>query len=342
MSASAPIDATPAVVGFSAESSDVVGSVGSRLRSWLDVPPGSAGSTEPSAVAVTRDDLALIRSDLEAAAVRAVELLGGHGDTVALPLRFPKGRVVALGSCERHAVATARESATADAGAGELSPRMLAGRALDVFVELEIAEGPVADPLEDLLSWLDACGDLDVRDQVIVAADQLPLAPLASAARAWAGLDPRWWPRTQAAAAVHLAGGAVRCDGRTDVELGGVLSGRPTVVVEVKLGRPHQTHLDEVTHYALLVALRDGVAPAAVARWYPGGAFAEMAVTAGVLHTAARRLTDAIGAWVELQVGRPPIERPGALCSWCPDAGTCPSFQPARDPYDDFGDGDHR
>jgi hypothetical protein len=291
---------------------------------------------------MSASDLALIRGDLEAAARRGVELLEGHGDSAALPLRLPKGRVVALGACERHAVAVARESARVDTGGDELSLRMLAGRALDVFVELEVSEGPVADPLEDLLSWLDAGGEFAVRDQVIAAEHDLHLGPLASAARAWSGLDPLWWPRTQASAAVHLAGGAVRCDGRTDVELGGRCSARPSVVVEVKLGRPHQVHLDEVTHYALLVALRDGFAPAAVARWYPGGALADMAVTVDVLHSAALRLADAIGAWAELHAGRPPIERPGAPCSWCPDAGECPSFEPARDPFDPFGDGDPR
>ncbi len=313
------------------------GSVAARLAEIL-VPRGSAAESGLPAE---------LRSDLESAAERAVALLDGHGldldaDGSVLPLRLPKARVVALGACERHAVAVARESTTPDAGLDELPLRMLAGRALDVYVEHEIAEGPVADPFEDLLSWLGANGEVAVRDQVIAAEGQLQLDPLASAARAWAGLDPAWWPRTQAAAAVHLAGGAVRCDGRTDVELGGGRSGRPSLVVEVKLGRPHQVHLDEVTHYALLVALRDGVAPAAVARWYPDGSLAEMSVTADVLHAAARRLADAIGAWAELQVGRPPDERPGAPCSWCPDAGECPSFLPARDPFDPFGDSEHR
>ncbi|HNA37260.1 MAG TPA: hypothetical protein PLZ72_12990, partial [Microthrixaceae bacterium] len=87
------------------------------------------------------------------------------------------------------------------------------------------------------------------------------------------------------------------------------------------------------THYALLTALRDGRAPAAVARWYPGGALATMAVTSDVLESAARRLGAAIDAWAELAVGRPPRERPGPACSWCPDAGVCPSFAPAPDPF---------
>ena len=279
-------------------------------------------------VRVDPAELDVVRADLERAAARAAQLVDGHDAPGVLPLRLPKGRVVSLSECERCALAGSRP------GQEEaVSVRQLLGRVLDVYVEHEIVEGPVADPLEDLLSWLSARGELDVRDQVVAASEDLGLAPLASAARAWAGLDPSWWPRTQATAAVHLADGAVRCEGRTDVELGGPLTGRPSVVVEVKLGRPHHGHLAEATHYALLVSLRDRRAPAAVARWYPGGALAAMPVTADVLHSAARRLADAIGVWAELQVGRTPDERPGPSCAWCPDADRCDSYLEPPDPF---------
>lgn len=304
--------------------------VADSLRPVLDVTVPRSGDGEA---------LESIREELESAAARAAELVEGHGVADGPPLRLPKRRVAALGACERHAVAVAAaEAAGRGSFAAGSSIGMLAGRALDVFVGHEIAVGPVADPLEDLLSWLDACGELDVRDEVIAAGADLQLAPLAAAARSWSGLDPMWWPRTQAAAALHLAGGRVRCEGRTDVELGGPLTGVPSVVVEVKLGRPTHGHLAEVTHYALLVALRDRTVPAAVARWYPGGALATMPVTLDVLHAAARRLSDAIGAWAELQVGRPPAERAGPVCRWCPDADRCPSFEAPPDPLDDGGD----
>lgn len=282
---------------------------------------------------VASEDLDVIRAGIEASARRAVALLGGHDRTDALPLRLPKGRIVALGVCERHALAAARVQASQSGPSSDRSSvPILRGRAIEVFVAHEIAVGVVADPFEDLLSWLGSRGELDVRDEVIAARDLLDLGPLASAARAWAGLDPLWWPRTQSSAALHLADGAVRCEGRTDVELGGPMSGRPGVVVEVKLGRPHPGHLAEVMHYSLLVALRDRAAPAVVARWYPGAALAEMAVTVDVLRSAARRVSDAIDAWAELVLGRPPAERPGPTCRWCPDADVCPSFDAATDP----------
>ena len=275
--------------------------------------------------------MAALRALLQDAAVRAVELVQGHQVVDSLPLRLPKGRVADLASCERLAVARFAEPRD-DA----VSVPVLRGMALDRFVLHELCVGPVADPYEDLLSMLDAQADFTTRDQVIAAEDQIDLAPLAGAARDWAGLDPSWWPRTQTAAAVHLAAGSVLCEGRVDVELGGPLTGRPGVVVEVKTGRPHHGHLAEVTHYALLVTLRDRAAPALVARWYPGGALAHLGVTADLLHSAASRLAAAIGTWAELQVGRTPTETSGPACGWCPHADVCPSAVPPDDPLADL------
>lgn len=292
-------------------------SVAEQLAELLSVAPRPVDDDAPAA----------LRSLLEDASTRAVELLDGHDAADRLPLRLPKGRVAELAACERFAVA--RHTAPHD---GPSSVPMMRGIALDRYVLHELAVGPVADPLEDLLSMLDAQADHAMRDQVIAAADRLELGPLAGAARDWAGIEPSWWPRTQTVAAVHLADGRVLCEGRVDVELGGPLTDRPGVVVEVKTGRPHRTHLAEVTHYALLVTFRDGRAPALVARWYPGGSLAHLPVTADVLRSAALRLAAAIGTWAELHAGRPPTETAGPACAWCPHADLCPSARPPSDP----------
>jgi hypothetical protein len=123
-----------------------------------------------------------------------------------------------------------------------------------------------------------------------------------------------------------LADGAVVSAGRVDVELGGPLTGRPSLVVEVKSSvGVRADHAAEAYLYALLVALRDLEAPVAVALWYPGGAVVDFPVAAGTLRAAAARLADGIGTWSELVAGRPPRESPGPWCRWCPDADRCPS-----------------
>ncbi|MFZ4519114.1 MAG: hypothetical protein ACOYOP_12045 [Microthrixaceae bacterium] len=282
-------------------------------------------------------ELQPLRDRLDSAAERAVALLEGHSAEGALPLRLPKGRVLDLLTCERLAVAR-----HAGGDHTEAAPvALLRGQAMDRFVQHELHGGPVADPLEDLLAMVEAEGDLDLHHELSAAGDALQLGPLATAARDWAGTDPAWWPRTQSAAAVHLADGLVRCEGRIDVELGGPLTGRPSVVVEVKVGRPHSSHLAEATHYSLLVALRDGVAPALLGRWYPGSSLAHQVVTFDTLDSAARRLADMIVTWAQLQAGRPAAERPGPGCGWCPDADRCGSFRPPPDPFevDPMGEG---
>ncbi len=108
--------------------------------------------------------------------------MGEGPAAIGLPLRLPKGRVIALTDCERFAFASARPDPAPELDDPPL--RLLAGRALDVYVEHEIVEGPIGHPLEDLLSWLDAEGEHDVRDQVIAAGDRLQLERLASSARA--------------------------------------------------------------------------------------------------------------------------------------------------------------
>ena len=293
-------------------------SVAEQLDELLVRPPPPVSGT----------DLDEVRAALEEAADRAVQLVDGHEAEHVLPLRLPKSRVVALAECERLAVA--RHGTPTE---GAPSVPVLRGLALDAFVLHELHEGPVADPREDLRSMLLAQDEPGLAQQVDAAGDDLDLAPLAAAARDWSGLDPAWWPRSQSAAALHLSGGRVRCDSRVDVELGGPLTGRPGVVVEVKVGRPHRNHLAEVGHYALLVALRDGIAPAVVARWYPGSVLAQLPVTADVIRSGARRLTAAIGAWAELQVGRRPRESAGPGCGWCPVADVCPTFEPPPDPF---------
>lgn len=127
---------------------------------------------------VSGQDLADLRGHLEGAAARAVALVDGHDARDLLPLRVPKGRVAALLACERHAVA--RHAQPFDAS---MAPATLRGMALDRYVLHELVAGPVADPLEDLLSMLDAQAEFATRDDVIAWPDAAAaLAPLATAA----------------------------------------------------------------------------------------------------------------------------------------------------------------
>lgn len=286
------------------------------IESWLRTVPA-----EPS---VTDAQLEALRRQLDESVTASWLAVEGHIDPDLVPVRLPKGRLAELGQCER--LALARFDGSSDAADGTAALR---GRALDHFVAHQLVAGRVREPLADLGSMLTAAADrasLEVLQGLPEDTAGEMLEPLAAAvADAWSGIDASWAPRVESRASVVLADRRVICSGVIDVELGGAATGRPTVLIEVKSGRPTATHLHEVYLYALLVACRDGVAPGAVARWYPGGEPAGVPVRLGMLDAAAGRLVDGARRWLELLAGGPPAERPGSWCSWCPDAAVCPS-----------------
>lgn len=285
----------------------------------------------PRVPTVAPDVVGELRGALEAAARAAVHVCEeagvGPGGSGPSALRLPKSRLVELERCERSAVASAAHDEPS-----EPSVSLLRGIALDRFVTHQLRAGRVREPVKDLAAMLLAEGEWELLaaldellDDDADAIDGL-LAPLASSvADAWSAIPPEWMARTQSRASVGFADARVVCSGVVDVELGGVPTGRPTVVVEVKSGAPTGSHLSEAAFYGLLVAVRDGVAPSHVARWYPGGTIVPMAVTEGLLESAARRLADGMVAWAEVLAGRSPVENGGPWCTWCPDSDRCPS-----------------
>lgn len=304
------------------------------------VPIASWLTELPTAPTVAPDVLGELRRDLESAARVAVSVCEEAGAGLLEPgalepsaLRLPKSRLVELERCERSAVASADHDEPST-----MSATLLRGVALDRFVTHQLRAGRVREPVQDLAAMLLAEGEWELLAALDEMLDDDPdateglLAPLASAvADAWSAVPSEWMARTQSRASLGFAEARVVCSGVVDVELGGVPTGRPSIVVEVKSGAPTGTHLAEAAYYGLLVALRDGVAPSHVARWYPGGSIVPMAVTEGLLESAARRLADGMVAWAQLLAGRPPKENAGPWCAWCPDSDRCPSARTGSD-----------
>ena len=287
-----------------------------QVASWLS-------EFEP-AVQVPEAFIEQLREQLEATARHAAETVRGTAPE-HLPMRIPKSRLADLDCCERKALAAYQ----ADQAEQSITAPMLRGLALDRFVCHQLVAGRVLEPVQTCLSMLEA----EAEDSAIAAFEALgpeaaaalidPLA--AQVADAWSGIDPAWVPRTQSKASAVFADGAVVCSGIIDVELGGPSAGVPAVVVEVKSGKPVAAHQAEAYLYGLLLALRDGLAPGAVARWYPGSELAAVVVSEGLLESAAARLEQSMLRWAELLAGRTPQESSGPWCGWCPDNEVCPS-----------------
>lgn len=281
----------------------------------------------------TPADVAEVRHHLEAVARQAVAS-AGDADLAANPIRLSKGRLNDLLACERHLV-----EADAGVAGGPGEEALHLGVLVDVLAEHHVVAGRkaiAADPMRLGVDLCIAAGD----DKAATVAYVAGLDPDARATfetrllekhagllASWPAFEPAWWARTQERASVALADGDIVLSGRADVTVGGPPTPWPILVVEVKSGSFTIEQRDDGLIYALLLALRDGRAPAAAVTVTALGAVHVEAATADRLHTAAERLGVAVLAAGELAGGRPPRERAGPRCDRCPALPRCATGQ---------------
>jgi hypothetical protein len=278
--------------------------------------PGRLGA------AVGPDVLDEVRAHLEATAAE-VGTTGGW--TESEPLRLAKGSVTWLLRCPRRAVAP--DGARDERG---VSDDLVLGIVVDAAAKLAAlgARRPVT--AAGALAYAQAAGDATAADHVAgldgPAVDALMAEAALRVARvtgAWPPVEPGWWPRVEEPARVRLAEGAVTVTGRLDVLLGGPPTGRPGVVVEVKGGRWYDGMRADAHLYALLVGLRDGVAPAAVVTVVADGTTQVEPIGAGLVRHAGERLEQALRTAAGLAAGEVPEARPGSHCTHCPVRADC-------------------
>lgn len=278
-----------------------------------------AGALGAPAAVATPAEVAALRDSLEGVARGAVAALDLGGQ----PIRLSKRRVTDVLGCERRLVATADLPVAGEAvWIGVLLDLLaehhaLSGRSRPSLLELAEAAG---DRGAGAAGWLRGLGAAER-----AAAEAAVRERAAGLLGRWPAFPGRWWARTQERAVVGLADGEVVVAGQADVTVGGPPTPWPILVVEVKSGLFRREHRDDGLLYALLLALRDGVAPAAAVTVSATGAVHVDVATPERLATAAHRLALAVTAAAELAAGRRPVERPGPWCTGCPAAATCPS-----------------
>ncbi len=306
-----------------------------RFQEWLGGV--DEGVVIDDAATCALDDAALIRDQLEQAAMGFQTRVDAHGGNPLGDVVLSKRTLAGFGQCAGAALASMRETSHPVAGWP-----MLRGRALDALVAHQIVSGTPEDPAAAVDEVLRTTGDDALADLLAVALDEDILGEpdqrrrgeLDELARSTAELvmDPSWVPRVEVTLAVDLAGGAVRLPGRIDLLLGGPGTARPAVVMEVKSGRPFLgAHATELHHYALLCLLRHRRAPAAMALWYADGTTVDVHVP-GSAGAAARRVVDAIEVLGDVWEGGEPPLSPGPHCRWCLTVGSCPRATPG--PHD--------
>jgi PD-(D/E)XK nuclease superfamily len=263
------------------------------------------------------DGIAALQADLDSAAgvARAV---GGWSE--AEPLRLSKHLVTGLLRCPRRALCD-------DQGGGD---DLVVGWVVDAAAKLATVSPRRQVTVDAAVAFLTALGDSTVADHLAElgpAAERLTsdAAPrIDRLAASLAGVDAGWWPRVEDPVRVALAGGAVTVAGRIDIMLGGPPTGRPGVIVEVKGGRWHDGMRADGHLYALMVALRDGQAPASAVTLVSDGTTHVEHIRPALLQHAAERLDEAMRVAARLAAGEPPAMLPGAHCGHCPVRADCP------------------
>jgi hypothetical protein len=140
-------------------------------------------------------------------------------------------------------------------------------------------------------------------------------------------------PVTELSLKAELLGGDLTLSGKVDLVLGlpdRLEPGRGTrLAVDLKSGGAWPEYAEDMRFYALLMTLRFGVPPYRVASLFlDSGEWQAEEVSEETLFHAADRVVSAARAAGALLSGRDPVLRPGAWCSWCPRAFTCPSAEP--------------
>ncbi len=139
-------------------------------------------------------------------------------------------------------------------------------------------------------------------------------------------LERNWRPVTESKVRAEFANGQIQLSGKIDLQLGyarGNEAGK--VTIDLKTGRSHRTHIDDLRFYALIDTLKTGTPPRLLVSYYlEQGTPHTEAVTEDLLWTAARRTAEAIGRMVELQSeGVVPERTPSGACTFCPLRTSC-------------------
>ncbi len=245
-------------------------------------------------------------------------------------LHVNKGMLAQVHACEAHHVA---ETAVPFEWTVASCRGTVAHRALELSVFRPGAASPLELVDESINRMLEAGEDWSPRD-FLRGADPAELAEVRSAAcdvvtkfqECFPPLAPAWRPRLESSCRVELGASQIVLRAKVDLALGRPVGfeGR-VLIVDVKTGRPHGAHRDDLRYYALCETLRSRVPPFRVASYYLESArWQHEDITEEILVVAAHRVVDGVTKLADLRLGRrSPDITPGPACSYCRLRETC-------------------
>ena len=273
-----------------------------------------------------RDDL---RDHLRHELTEAIEPIIATADPETVPLVVSKRTLALVHSCEA---------------------RYLADRQAEFTWTVPIAKGTVAHKaIELLVGWRGKPTPLELVEHAMArlehdergvgpflqALDQAERAELVGLANdhvatfleTFPPLSRRWVPVAESRVRAELCDDQMALVGKVDLSLGradGNVAGK--VLIDLKTGRPSDSHVEDLRFYALLETLKIGVPPRLLVDYYlESGLPRRQLVTEDTLWAAAQRVTDGVAKVVELTGpgARQPTTVAGPGCRWCPALGTC-------------------
>lgn len=267
--------------------------------------------------------------------LRTGVLAAGLGDRLVLT----KARLTDAERCEsRFEAALLRESPPF-----EHSTKTASGLVVHKAVELdvggrterdahglvEIAATRLADDDEAFATYWSSLADLD-RDQLLMGA-MTALVLFRETFPPLRALRAELAPMTEWRLRAELADAALVLDGRIDLSLGRPADPSGRLLIDLKGAGAWPEHAEDLRFYALVHALRFGVAPARLASVFlTSGTWQVEDVTERVLVRAVERVEAAItlaGRLLGSEAGpaSAPALSPGRYCAWCPRVSRCPA-----------------
>jgi hypothetical protein len=223
----------------------------------------------------------------------------------------------------------------------EWSPAMVRGALAHEGIAVDLAGGRQQDPgLVIRLAW-ERFADSGRPAGAFLAgldgvrADALRAEALATVTEfrdLFPPLPTRWHPRVEPELRVALHRRRITLVGKPDLLLGrATVDRRRMLVVDLKTGqRRPQRDLADMRFYALLAALKYGVAPFRVATFYLAeGDWDHADVDEPLLEAAVREIVAKVATAARLEHQRPPEGElrltTGPACGWCARAPDCPA-----------------
>lgn len=245
----------------------------------------------------------------------------------AAELRVTKHDVAAVLSCEATWAAPDPFAWTVAMARGTV-----AHRAIQLALNWKPADPAPADVVDEALErvvvedrsigeWLRGVGPADRADLRAVTIERVT-AFFAT----FPPLRPAWRPVTEAMLS-HPAAGPIVLRAKVDLALGAPRGDESTkVIIDLKSGRLHPRHRDDLRFYALVETLTFGLPPRLLVSYSLESCAADPEpVTEGLLRSSLRRTLDAVERMVEVRhEGREPTRSPGPGCRWCPQQPDCP------------------